>query len=207
MDSESSKFIDISFLKAIPKKHLFELLQAAILGEPILILSDEYTFNKLATTLYLFHFRRVSRKIYFHNQVHPPRYNNVVGIPVNLEINKQIQEQYKLVYSFGERKFKFKKRSKILEFTKTLVSNILLTTTLEEVLENYGLYLEDKNLCVSLILDALAKTKNAERESIVEAKKLILDLEKLMLKDDYRFVIEVAIQTNPILENFIRKEL
>jgi hypothetical protein len=207
LDSQSSKFRDLSFLKAIPKKDLFELLQAALLGEPILILSDEYTFNKIANTLYLFHFRGVSRKAYLRKQALPPYDNNVVGSSTSLETPKNIQEQYKLTYSFGERKFKSKKRFKVFNFTKTLASNILLATSLEEVLENHRLYLEDKNLYVSLILDALAKTKDAERESIDETKKLILDLRKLMIKDDYEFVIEVAIQTNPVLESFIRKEL
>ena len=94
-----------------------------------------------------------------------------------------------------------------MNFTKTLTSNILIASSLDEVLENYQLYLEDKNLYLSLILDALAKTKDSARESIDETRKLILDLEKLMLKDDYSFVIEVAIQINPILESFIRKEL
>lgn len=207
LDSNSVKFRDISYLKAIPKKDLFILLQAVILGEPILIVSDEYTFNKIVYTLYLFHFRGVSRKSYLRKHVLPPNDNNVVGIPPSLETPKIIQDQFKLTYSFGERKFISKKRSKVFNFAKTLASNILLATSLEEVLDNYILYLEDKNLYVSLILDALAKTRDAERESIDATKKLIRDLGKLMIKDDYEFVIEVAIQTNPVLESFIRKEL
>ncbi len=157
--------------------------------------------------MYLFHFRGVSRKEYLKKQALPPKDNNVVGVSTSLKIPKSIRELYKLTYSFGERKFKSKKRSKVFNFTKTLASNILLASSLEEVLENHLLYLEDKNLYVSLILDALANTKDAERDSIEETKKLIIDLGKLMNKDDYEFIIEVSIQTNPVLESFIRKEL
>jgi len=75
------------FLKSIPKKELTQLMQAAVLGEPILIIGDKYGFNVVTDALLRFNYQGFSRKIFMEDELTPPRANNAVGINVGVYKN------------------------------------------------------------------------------------------------------------------------
>ncbi len=198
---------DLDFLKQIKHKDLNQLVQAAILGEPILIISDKKNFNRFVDTLYLFHFRGVARKTYMESKLIPPRDNEVVGINGNIDIPEDIQSTYSLIFNLENCKFYNKNRLELLQFSNDWTDEIKKAESVEILLKSFKDYLEDKNLYVSLILDTLAKTEETGKVGIEETRKLILNLQQLMIKTDYEFVIEVAIRLNPFLEEFLRKEI
>ncbi|PWI49093.1 hypothetical protein CEE45_02820 [Candidatus Heimdallarchaeota archaeon B3_Heim] len=196
-----------TFLRSIPKKALHFLMQGAILGEPILIIGDKYTFNVVSDTLLLFNHQGVSRKIFLEDQPTIPGNNHAVGIHPNQKLSKNIKDSYYLTYSLDKQRIEHKSKLKECDFAKQWTSNLFKVSSIDDILINFHSYVETKiQPYVSQIIDLLAQSQDS-KQNIANTKAFLLDLRKSLSKSDYDFVIELAIRSNPILEDFMRKEL
>ncbi|MFX0171709.1 MAG: hypothetical protein ACFE9L_07305 [Candidatus Hodarchaeota archaeon] len=77
---------------------------------------------------------------------------------------------------------------------------------MEDLLPLFQQYIIDKNFYVAMILNSLT-FYSEEKKIITETKELISSLKKIMNKDDFEFVMEIAIKTNHHLEDLIRTGL
>jgi hypothetical protein len=195
------------FLKSIPKKELTDLIQAAILGEPILIFGDKYGFNVITDALLRFNYQGFARKAFMEDNLLPPRANNAVGIRSNLEIPKDVLESYYLSYSLEKQKVNFNRSSPNLEFANLCVTRIFENSSIDSIIIEYKEHMERKILPkVSQIIDSLVKSQDS-KQNIENTKQLILSIRKTVSKSEYNFIIELAIRSHPLLEDFLRKEL
>jgi len=196
-----------TYLKAIPKKTLNLLIQAAILGEPILFLGNEYTFNVISDTLLLFNHQGVSRKIFLKGQVTLPGNYNAVGIDSNQKVSRKIKNSYYLSYSLDNQRIEHKGNIKEGDFAGQWTSNLFKASSIDEIIEKFQTYIKERiQPYASQIINKLVQSQDS-KQSIENSKKLILNLRKSLDKSDYDLIIELAIRSNPILENFMKKEL
>ncbi|MHA1946322.1 MAG: hypothetical protein ACXAC6_08810 [Candidatus Hodarchaeales archaeon] len=195
------------FLKSIPKKELTQLMQAAVLGEPILIIGDKYGFNVVTDALLRFNYQGFSRKIFMEDELTPPRANNAVGINVGQEISESVINDYYLSYSLEKKQIEYTKTSNQLEFANICTSQIFESSSIEKVVREYKTRLETEILPkVSQIINSLVTSQDS-KQNIENTKNLILDIRKSVSKSEYNFIIELAIRGYPLLEDFLRKEL
>jgi hypothetical protein len=137
----------------------------------------------------------------------PPRANNAVGIRSNLEIPKDVLESYYLSYSLEKQKVNFNRSSPNLEFANLCVTRIFENSSIDSIIIEYKENMERKILPkVSQIIDSLVKSQDS-KQNIENTKQLILSIRKTVSKSEYNFIIELAIRSHPLLEDFLRKEL
>jgi len=195
------------FLKSIPQKELTQLMQAAILGEPILIIGDKYGFNVITDALLRFNYQGFSRKIFTDDELLPPKANNAVGIRTDQVIHKKALESYYLSYSLKEQHVEYNKTSEKFKFVNQWVTNLFENPSIDDVVKEYKNHIEKKILpYVSQIIDSLVKSQDS-KQNVKNSKDLILNIRKTVSKSDFNFIIELALRGHPLLENFLRKEL
>jgi hypothetical protein len=192
--------------KDIPKKILIPLMQAAILGEPILFVTDKYSFNSIISILSRFHYRPVFRKVYMTTPRNLHGEYQAIGVLTKAQITKNLIQKVSIIYNIYTKEIQYIKKQKILGVVKTWCSNLLLSHSFEDLLSHFQQYITDKNFYVAMILNSLS-FYSEEKKNIKETKALISSLKTSMNKDDFEFVMEVAIRTNPHLEDFIRTGL
>lgn len=195
------------FLKSIPQKELTQLLQAAILGESILLIGDKYGFNVITDALLRFNYQGFSRKVFMDDELLPPKANNAVGIRTDQEITKKSLEPYYLSYSLKEQRVKYNRTSEKFKFVNQWVTNLFENPSIDNVVMEFKNHIEKEILpYVSQIIDSLVKSQDS-KQNIKNSKNLILDIRKAVSKSDFNFIIEIALRGHPLLEDFLRKEL
>ncbi|MFX0183752.1 MAG: hypothetical protein ACFE95_11770 [Candidatus Hodarchaeota archaeon] len=192
--------------KDIPKETIIPLMQAAILGEPILFVTDKYSFNSIISILFRFHYRPVFRKVYMTTPKKLYGEYQAIGVLTKTQITKDLIKNISIIYNVYTKKIQFIKKRKTLGVVNTWCSSLLLSDSIEDLLPRFQQYITDKNFYVAMILNSLSYYSE-EKKNVSETKALISSLKKNMAKDDFEFVMEIAIKTNPHLEDFIRTGL
>ena len=195
------------FLKSIPQKELTQLMQAAILGEPILIIGDKYGFNVITDALLRFNYQGFSRKTFMDDELLLPKANNAVGIRADQKIPKKALESYYLSYSLKKQSIEYTKTSEKFRFIDHWVTNLFENPSIDDVVKKYKNLIEKEILpYVSQIIDSLVKSQDS-KQNVKNSKDLILNIRKAVSKSDFNFIIELALRGHPLLEDFLRKEL
>ncbi|MHA1513788.1 MAG: hypothetical protein ACTSRJ_07010, partial [Candidatus Hodarchaeales archaeon] len=195
------------FLKSIPQKELTQLMQAAILGEPILIIGDKYGFNVITDALLRFNYQGFSRKTFMDDELLLPKANNAVGIRADQKIPKKALESYYLSYSLKKQSVEYTKTSEKFRFVDHWVTNLFENPSIDDVVKKYKNLIEKEILpYVSQIIDSLVKSQDS-KQNVKNSKDLILNIRKAVSKSDFNFIIELALRGHPLLEDFLRKEL
>ncbi|MHA2032782.1 MAG: hypothetical protein ACW99Q_25710, partial [Candidatus Kariarchaeaceae archaeon] len=195
------------FLKSIPKKELTQLMQAAVLGEPILIIGDKYGFNVVTDALLRFNYQGFSRKLFVEDELIPPKANNAVGMNAGKEISENAINDYYLSYSLEKQQIEFRKTTNQLKFANLCTTRIFESSSIEDVVREYRERLETEILPkVSQIINSLVTSQDS-KQNVENTKNLILNIRKSVSKSEYNFIIELAIRGYPLLEDFLRKEL
>ncbi len=194
------------FLKSIPQEELTQLMQAAILGEPILIIGDRYGFNVVTDALLRFNYQGFSRKTFMDDELLQPKANNAVGIRSDQKIPKNTLDSYYLSYSLKNQCVEYKRTSEEFKFVNQWVTKLFENPSIDDVVKMYKNHIEKEILPnVSQIIDSLVKSQDS-KQNIKNSKDLILNIRKAVSKSDYNFIIELAIRGHPLLEDFLRKE-
>jgi len=195
------------FLKSIPKKELTLLMQAAILGEPILIIGDKYGFNVVTDALLRFNYQGFSRKIFMDEELLPPKANNAVGIGSDQELPKNVLDSYYLSYSLKKQSIEYIRTSENFKYANQWMTNLFENSSIDDAVKKYKNHIEKEILpYVSQIIDSLVKSQDSN-QNVKNTKDLILDIRKAVSKSDFNFIIELALRGHALLEDFLRREL
>ena len=91
----------------------------------------------------------------------------------------------------------------IFDFSKIWTANLLLANSLDEAIDTFQEYLQEKKIYLSLILEELIFIRDYNQKNIQKIKSFINSLSSMLKSIDYEFVTELATRVNPFLSEFI----
>ncbi|MHA1973190.1 MAG: hypothetical protein ACTSW1_09365 [Candidatus Hodarchaeales archaeon] len=215
---QMTKDTGYTFLKSIKTKDLAVLLRAAIFGDPILVIGDEYLFNMIADNLLLFNYRGLGRKAYHSGELKASitREINILGIPDKDRVEKKILQSFEVVFYISKKKIIHKNKRAKLDYVEILAKNLQKeeNKSIDDVIEEYFIDIASKDSYAMLILNSLTQEQDDKLilETFVQGNErpglnvettlnLLRKLKQTLQSTDFKVIMEICIRNNPRMKD------